>query len=600
MAKQDTVVALKAKVAELDGALVRVEERAAAIQEIAAAVGSSLELSEVLQIILDKVTHLLEAERSTLFLLNEDRDKLVSVIAQGSGDEEIEVDVGEGLAGWVARTGRSVSIKDAYQDPRFDASWDERMGFKTRAVLCVPMRNLQRRILGVVEVLNKRGGGYFPPADERLLAALAGAATVTIENAKLYSSAVARNVELMDTQDQLERTLRELDALFEVEREISRAADLTSMMEDVLGTLTAVLDAQAGSVVMLSPGGGASSTLAFRAAVGEAADDVLQVRLAPGEGIIGWVAANAQAVKVDDVTADPRHSARVAEEVDFAVRSELAAPIVDGENCIGAISVLNRRGDQDFTDEDLKLLQLAGSQLGRAIVRRQEWDAEERQHRLATIGSMLSGVIHDLKTPMTIISGYVQLMARKHSEEERSQYAELVLGQFQNMNAMTREVLNFARGDSEVLLRKVYLNEFVRGLRENLERQLELEPADIELFVTTEDLGVARFDETKIHRALQNLVRNAIEAMPDGGELSVEFARSEGDLLLTVADTGLGIPDEIRDVLFESFVTTGKRDGTGLGLAIVQRIVQDHDGEIEFESGPDIGTTFTMRLPQDR
>ena len=106
--------------------------------------------------------------------------------------------------------------------------------------------------------------------------------------------------------------------------------------------------------------------------MGEAADDVLQVRLAPGEGIIGWVAANAQAVKVDDVAADPRHSSRVAEEVDFAVQSELAAPIVDGEACIGAISVLNRRGDQAFTEEDLKLLQLAGSQLGRAIVRRQE------------------------------------------------------------------------------------------------------------------------------------------------------------------------------------------------------------------------------------
>ena len=67
-----------------------------------------------------------------------------------------------------------------------------------------------------------------------------------------------------------------------------------------------------------------------------------------------------------------------------------------------------------------------------------------------------------------------------------------------------------------------------------------------------------------------------------------------------MADTGLGIPDEIRDVLFESFVTTGKRDGTGLGLAIVRRIVQDHGGDIEFESGPDIGTTFTMRLPQAR
>ncbi len=597
MAKNEKIAALEAKIADLDNAARKAEQRADAIQEIATAVGSSLELDEVLQIILDRVTDLLEAERSTLFLLSDDRDRLESVIAQGTGETQIELEVGEGLSGWAARTGRSLSIKDAYQDPRFHKEWDESTGFKTEAVLCVPMRNLQRRILGVVEVLNKRGGGYFSTADERLLTALAGTAAVTIENAKLYSAAVARNVELMDTQAQLERTLRELDALFEVEQEISNAIDLSGMLQEVLATLIGVLDAEAGSVLLLPEEGSAESTLSFKAAVGEAASGVMRVRLASGEGIIGWAAANAEPVRVDDVAHDPRHSARIADEVEFPVRNELAAPVMDGDDCIGAISVLNRLGEDPFSDEDLKLLQLAAGQLGRAIVRRQEWDAEERQGRLATIGRMLSGVLHDLKTPMTIISGYVQLMARKEDSEERAKYARLVLDQFENMGAMTKEVLKFARGDSEVLLRKVYLNEFLGKLQENVERQVE--GHKIGLSLSAEDQGAARFDETKVHRVLQNLVRNAIEAMPGGGRLSIGFSRDHDDLLITVGDTGDGVPPEIQDVLFDSFVTTGKKDGTGLGLAIVKQIVNDHGGAIDFETGPE-GTTFSVRLPQDR
>lgn len=597
MAKSEKVVALEARIAELLGSVERAEARADAIQEIAAAVGSSLELDEVLQIILDKVTDLLEAERSTLFLLNDSRERLESVIAQGTGETKIQLEVGEGLSGWAARTGRSLSIKDAYQDPRFQKDWDEATGFRTAAVLCVPMRNLQRRILGVIEVLNKRGGGYFSTADERLLTALAGAAAVTIENAKLYSSAVARNVELMDTQAQLERTLRELDALFEVEQEISSAMDLSGMLQEVLNTLTAVLDAEAGSVLLLPEEGSAESTLSFKAAVGEAASGVMRVRLAQGEGIIGWAAANAQPIRVDDVAGDPRHSARIADEVEFPVRNELAAPLMDGDDCIGAISVLNRIGEDPFSDEDLKLLQLAAGQLGRAVVRRQEWDAEQRQGRLATIGRMLSGVLHDLKTPMTIISGYVQLMARKEDSEERAKYARLVLDQFENMGAMTREVLKFARGDSEVLVRKVYLNEFLSKLEENVRRQVE--GRKIGLSLSFQDQGAAWFDETKVHRALQNLVRNAIEAMPGGGKLSIEFSRDDEDLVIAVTDTGPGVPAEIQDVLFDSFVTTGKKDGTGLGLAIVKQIVNDHHGAIEFDTGPE-GTTFHVRLPQDR
>ena len=112
------------------------------------------------------------------------------------------------------------------------------------------------------------------------------------------------------------------------------------------------------------------------------------------------------------------------------------------------------------------------------------------------------------------------------------------------------------------------------------------------------DRSTARFDEAKITRCLHNLVRNAYEAMgAEGGKVTVRVLRDGPDLVITVADTGHGIPEEIRGRLFQSFVTAGKKGGTGLGLAIVKKIVEEHAGTVTYKSKPGKGTTFEVRFP---
>ena len=104
-------------------------------------------------------------------------------------------------------------------------------------------------------------------------------------------------------------------------------------------------------------------------------------------------------------------------------------------------------------------------------------------------------------------------------------------------------------------------------------------------------------DEEGLRRALRNLATNAIEAMPEGGKLRVESFCEGDDVVLRVTDSGVGIPDEIADRLFEPFVTAGKPKGTGLGLAVVQKVVHDHQGIIELSKPDGGGSAFTMRLP---
>jgi signal transduction histidine kinase len=104
-------------------------------------------------------------------------------------------------------------------------------------------------------------------------------------------------------------------------------------------------------------------------------------------------------------------------------------------------------------------------------------------------------------------------------------------------------------------------------------------------------------DEDGLRRALRNLVQNALEAMPEGGSLRVSTAREEGAALVSIADTGEGIPEEIRERVFEPFVTARKKGGTGLGLAIVKKVVDDHGGTIAATKPEGGGTAFVLRLP---
>ncbi len=207
-------------------------------------------------------------------------------------------------------------------------------------------------------------------------------------------------------------------------------------------------------------------------------------------------------------------------------------------------------------------------------------------------------MIHDLKTPLTVIRGYVQLMQASGERKQREQYADLVLRQFDLIAAMQREVLEFARGEKSILVRKVYLQKFFDDVRGQLES--DLAKRGVELVIDMPERGTARFDEGKILRVVHNLARNAAEAMGNrGGKFVIKVRRDKDDgaLLLTFSDTGPGIPKDIEHRLFQSFVTSGKRGGTGLGLAIVKKIAEEHGGTIDVQTS-NRGATFKLRIPQ--
>ena len=211
-------------VEELRAALLREERISRALREVGNALGTTLELDDLLELILGKLTDLLEAERSTLYLLDEASGDLVSRIIVGEHVRSIRLKVGYGIAGTVAKTGKPIRVKDAYEDPRFERDWDTLTGFRTQSMLAAPLKNHVGRTIGVIQVLNKTSAQEFTVEDEAILSALSMQAAVAIDNSRLFLSIIQKNRQLLDTKVQLEHRVKDLELLFELERSSARAA----------------------------------------------------------------------------------------------------------------------------------------------------------------------------------------------------------------------------------------------------------------------------------------------------------------------------------------------------------------------------------------
>ncbi len=588
------------RVEELQAQLELAQLKLKGIEEISRALGSEHNIDRILDTVMERTTGLVGAERATLFLVDEREGVLWSRNTQGGEVETIEVPVGTGIAGWVAAHGRTVNVKDAYKDPRFNAAFDERTGFRTRSVLCAPLVDSQARVIGAIQVLNK-GEGYFTPADEDLLGAIASQAAISIHNSKLYLDIVGKNIDLMETSMRLEARGKELELLFRIERAAATATAIDQAMEGVISATLEEFPSEAAGVAVIDRD---TDSVRWGYVVGEHSDALSAANLAVGKGLVGTVLSTGKAMRVTRRGEEVPELAAELGPGDWPIRHAVAVPITHKQQRLGALVLVNRTNNpRGFTDADERLLTLIASRLGLSFVLANAIEEDQKAERLAAIGQMLSGVIHDLKTPLTIMSGYARAMVGEERKEVRQEHRERIKKQIALVKEMTRELMAFARGDSEVLFRKVFIRTFLDEIAELLRG--EFAGSGIELLIEDRFGGTLRMDEQKIKRVIYNMARNAREAMataegepPRGSHFIIRVEADEDVVRLSFIDDGPGIPPEVQARLFEPFVTHGKSNGTGLGLAIVQQIAEEHGGTIRVDTAVGEGTTFELSIPR--
>ncbi len=585
------VETLEAHVHELEDELRLAKLKLRGIEAISRLLASEHNLDRILTAVMERTTTLMDAERATLFLLDESGERLWSKVMRGETPRTIELPVGQGLAGWVARHGRQVNVKDAYKDPRFDVSTDRESSFRTRSVLCQPLRNTRQQIIGVIQVLNKRSG-YFTTADEDLLAAIASQSAIALQNSKLYLDLIGKNIDLQETQMRLEERTAELELLFGIERCAATAASLDQAARGVLDVTMQEFPSALGAVAVLD---GRSERFRIAAVAGPEAH-----RLDPERPttLLARVFASGQPVVVSGPGEDPELLADLtgAGPDAWPIETLVCVPMIHQDTRVGCLMLVNRQDfSSGFDTREVRLLSLIAGRLALSVVLARAQEEEQKAERLAAIGQMLSGVVHDMKTPLTIIGGYAALMAREADRERRDVHGDAIRKQIGQLEDMTRELLAFARGDSRVLLRKVSISAFMAEISELLRE--EFSGSGVDLVVETPYRGGVRMDESKMKRVVFNLARNAREAMPQGGRFHIRVEQNADRVLFTFADDGPGLPPQLAGRLFDPFATFGKKHGTGLGLAIVKKIVDEHGGELAVHSEPGRGTTFQIALP---
>jgi PAS domain S-box-containing protein len=528
------------------------EQRLAAIINAGAAVQKDHDLEHVLDRIIREAEALLDAEASAVFLLDGADGGLRAPVATGAAGErlrDLRLAPGEGIAGWVLKEGKPALVADAKTDPRFAVRVDKATSQSTRSVVAVPI-NLDGRVLGVLECINRRSGGSFQDEDLPALQALALLAGVAIENARVVEALVERG--------------RRLDVA--VARASVEANESRKRLESVLFAMEdAVLAADENGVTTLL--NRAAQFLTF----GLTGKDALGRPLAelfPGKLFSDGLAEvrgslNPLTLETELGPADARH-----------VYAVVLAPIKDLEGYLtGIVLVL------------------------RDITRFRELE------RMKT--AFLNTVSHELRTPITSIRAFSELMTRPGADGEKTlEWARVINVESERLNRLVDDLLDVSRMESGKKLSVVRKQTALRPL---FERALAMQsgsagthPIRLQF---NDDLTLAEIDPDRIQQVVMNLLSNAVKYSPEGGaiELKVDFA-PPAHLRVEVCDHGMGMKEEDRSHIFEKFYRvegshmSGIR-GTGLGLSISKYLVEAHGGRIGVESAPGKGSTFWFELP---
>jgi len=319
------------------------------VADLAKTLTSTLELHDVLQVVLDRLKALTQAEALSLLLYDGERDELVFAATETLREDclvGLRVPVGQGIAGWVARTGRSAVVNDVRNDARFYGEIDRASQFSTRNILAVPFRH-EGRVVGVVEVVNRYEGGGFTEAD---LATLEG----------VVADAAPR-----------------LDP-----RTLSTDAD---GMRTLLARVGAAVPSEASSLLLYDPAG---RELAFTASRTLQSGVVDGLRLPCSRGIAGWVARHRQPLRLDDASRDPRYYRGVEDRTQLTPRRMLCVPMVSKDTLLGVIQVINKLDGSPFTDEEFHLARVLADHAAIAI----ENASLYRQMYLASITDDLTGL----------------------------------------------------------------------------------------------------------------------------------------------------------------------------------------------------------------
>ncbi|MBI3158989.1 MAG: GAF domain-containing sensor histidine kinase [Chloroflexi bacterium] len=408
---------------------------------------------------------------------------------------------------------------------------------------------------------------------------------------------------MSDNQNRPNRE-EQLERLIEVSRDLSGMLDLEPLLQTIVAEAADLTNSQEASILLANP---ERNALEFVAAPWHKRDRLSQIPVPLDGSIAGQVLQLGEPVLVPDVQNDPRHFADVDLYTDFKTTSILAVPMTFQAKTIGVLTAVNKLGDGRFTQEDTYILETLASQAAVAINNANLLkQSQEAYDDLSELDRMKSDFIaitsHELRTPLGLILGHATFLNEMVPEDLKSQMDVIVRSSLRLKEIVEdlSKVNNFLSGQARVRWREINLNQLLAELVRSFKDEAARKHLTLDLRLPPEDLLVEG-DSEKIGIAIIHILRNAVIFTDEGG-VTVSAARLPGHVQVSVADTGIGIPEKDLARVFERFYQveshmTRRHGGMGLGLSVAKMMVEMHNGRISVNSQEGKGSVFNVLFP---
>jgi signal transduction histidine kinase len=562
--------------------------RLAALYEVSQALSSSLDIDEVLVIVMDSAIRLTGAERGFLMLFDAKGSALTFRLARNAKKENLAeaiFEVSQTVVGQVAASGKAIVTTNAQEDPRFAQGESVKL-YGLRSVMAAPLV-ARGRILGALYVDNKIKTALFGANDLELLTTFAGQAAMTIENAQHFAQA----------DRALAARVAEMENLQAIDRQLNTSLDFEKVMAGTLAWALRHAEAEIGWIGVVEPGEPGQPS-AVRVIAGPGAGQTYHLKQPHIERALRAGAPQAQA----------------------GARASLAVPVVREGQAI-AVIVLEKSGlpfDDTVCASLVRLADHAAIAIENARLYTMLQSANAARNRFVSI------VSHELKTPMTAIKGYAALLQRGIAGSltpDQSQFVEIIHGNVERMAALVNDLADISRLDTGLFnldLVGLEVSDVLQEALAGITNQVEAKEQTLQVEVAP-NLPNVRADRSSLIEIISNLVSNANKYTPPGGSititatlaperLSASGQHRAGDAIrFVVADTGVGISPQDQARVFNQFFrgddpVVREQMGWGLSLHVTRRLVELLGGEItvQSEGGPGQGSVFTFTIPADK
>jgi signal transduction histidine kinase len=554
--------------------------------QVSNVIHSTLDSQEALQLILREAVRVMRASSGSVILINPTTGflEIHASIGLAANATQLKLRIGEGITGWVARTGNPARIGNVKQDPRYVMVQP-----KTCSELAVPLE-VAGEIRGVLNVDSNRENA-FTDDDQELLQALATQAAKVIHNTWLH--------------EQLRVKARLFESLVHVGQTINSTLNLDEALQVITREACHLMSAKMCSLLM---GEDSGEWLELRASFGAGKEYINKPRLSMAESFSGAVMRRKKALQLDNVQTSSRY-----QNVEVARReglvSLLSVPLLFAGQAIGVVNVYKGETHK-FSNEEIRILsalaELSGLAIEKARLYERIVDMEEelrRNEKLSAIGLLAAEVAHEIRNPLTVMKMMFHSLDLKFPPKDpRSRDAKIMSEKMEHLNKIVDQILNFAR-TTEPSFAPVNVNQLIDDLALLVRHKLRNQNVEF-VRKLAPNLPLIEGDAAQLEQVFLNLTLNAVEAMPNGGKLTITSRLVSSSKLKTAnrlrvefKDTGEGMSRQQKEHAFSSLLSTTKPKGTGLGLALVKRIVETHRGELQIKSKLGKGTEIAVRFP---